>query len=239
MPLLSFLRRCTTLAVVLGVALPLQDASAQIRGRSPTSMPPRQSGAPRWWFSGGAAGVVMGDINDGATQSTWTFGSDPLWQLRGSIEKALAGGSSLGVTAGYGLVDVTLTPFLPQQLPETPDSPCMNGCEANVELWTMMGQFRSGGGPGFHSVFEAQGGITGFRNLKTRDSTAVSIGPKTQQFDLSGALGFGFGYTLSSGFQVALVQDFGMGWHSKTDLPSSFNRTWRIRNTRASLRFAF
>jgi hypothetical protein len=30
-----------------------------------------------------------------------------------------------------------------------------------------------------------------------------------------------------------------MGWHSKADLPEGTSRTWRMRNTRASLRFAF
>lgn len=224
--------------LALASSLTAAPALAQIRGRSPTSMPPRQSGAPGWWFSGGASGVVLGNVNDGATQSTWSFGNDPLWQVRASLEKVLEGRSTLGVTAGYGLVDVALTPFADAAVPELPDAPCLNGCEAQVELWTAMGQFRSGGGPGFHSVFEAQGGVTVFRNLRTR-SDALPIGNKTQQIDLSGALGFGVGYGLSNGFDVAIVQDFGMGWHSKTDLPSSLERTWRMRNTRASLRFAF
>jgi hypothetical protein len=241
---LSRVLRPTGLAALFAAAFVLATtryapvAGAQIRGRSPTSMPPRQSGAPGWWFSGGASGVVLGNINDGQSQSTWSFGNDPLWQLRASLEKVLEGRSTLGVTAGYGMVDVTLTPFADAAVPERPDAACLNGCEAQVELWTAMGQFRSGGGPGFHSVFEAQGGVTVFRNLRTRGD-ALPIGNKTQQIDLSGALGFGVGYGLSNGFDVAIVQDFGMGWHSKADLPSSLERTWRMRNTRASLRFAF
>lgn len=207
--------------------------AAQIRGR-----PPAQPNYG-WWFSGGAAGVVMGAINDGATQSRWEFGSDPLWQLRGTLEKGLDEATTLGVSVGYGLVDVTLTPFSPIVAPEAPEVVCANGCQAQTELWSLMGQFRSGGGAGFHTFFEGQAGFTGFRNLRTRDSTQAPIGTTRQQLDLSGSLGFGVGYTLSRGFAVTLVQDFGMGWHSKTDLPEGTSRTWRVRNTRGSLRFAF
>jgi hypothetical protein len=208
--------------------------TAQIRGRAPSR--PDYG----WWFSGGATGVVLGNINDGATQSRWDFGSDPLWQVRGTLEKGVDEATTLGVSLGYGVVDVAVTPFRTITVPEAPNVPCANGCQAQTELWTLMGQFRSGGDrPGFHTFFEGQAGVTGFRNLRTRDSTQAPIGATRQQFDLSGSLGFGFGYTLSRGLAVALVQDFGMGWHSKADLPEGTSRTWRMRNTRASLRFAF
>jgi hypothetical protein len=225
------IRRVAAAAFLLGSTASV--LSAQIRGRAPVR--PDYG----WWFSGGASGVVLGAINDGATQSRWDFGSDPLWQLRGTLEKGLDEATTLGVSVGYGVVDLTVTPFRTVSIPEAPQIPCANGCQAQTELWTLMGQFRSGGGAGFHTFFEAQGGVTGFRNLRTRDSTQAKIGATSQQFDLSGTLGFGFGYTLSQGLAVALVQDFGIGWHSKADLPEGLSRTWRVRNTRASLRFAF
>lgn len=225
---------CIALALAwLSGAAPL---AAQIRGR------PVQRQSSPWWFSGGAAATVLGDIADGATQSRWQFGSDPLWQMRATIEKSTDEFTTIGVAASYGRVDVTLVPLndLAIGAPDgvsagTPG--CTTGCAAETELYTAMAQFRSGGGPGFHTFFEAQGGVTAFRNLRVK-ATREAVGTKRMQTDLGGTLGVGFGYTLSPGFAITLVQDFGMGWHAKADRPEGTGRTWRVRNTRASLRFA-
>ncbi len=212
-------------------------AVSQIRGRAPQAV-----STGRWWFSGGAAAPVLGNISDGPSRSLWQFGNDPLWQLRGTIERATDAYTSIGLAAAYGLVDLTVSPLsgtfnaAPQSALPTQ---CAVSCDANVQLWSLMGQFRSGGGAGFHTLFEATGGVTGFRNVRTRDSLATPIGKSSAGMDVSGALGPGFGYSLSNGFVIAVVQDFGIGWHTKTDLPSGTGRTWRVRTTRASLRFAF
>lgn len=182
--------------------------------------------------------MVMGGINDGASGKRWEFGSDPVWQARGTLEKALDEATTLGVSAGYGLLDVNVA-RLPGSGAAAVPAACADSCRARLESWQLMGQFRSGGGPGFHTFFEAQGGVNGFRNLRTADSTAAPIGPGTLQMDAAGSLGFGFGYTLSPGFVLGLVQDFGMGWHAQSALPGGTSRTYRTRATRASLRFKF
>ena len=216
--------------------------AAQIRGRSAARGP--DAG---WWFSGGAAAVILNDISDGATRSTWKFGSDPLWQMRGTLEKALDEATTIGISAGYGVVDLTLSPltYSAAKRPTSPELPasCTSGCSAQTQLWTLMAQFRSGGSGGFHTLFEAAGGATGFRDMRVRaDSTGVAgiaLGPQKGQYDISGTLGAGFGFGLSSTLHLALVQEFGMGWHAKSDLPDGIGRTWRARTTRASLRFGF
>ncbi len=220
-------------AVIGALLLIATPAQSQIRG----GIPARPD--PGYWFSGGAAALILNDINDGATQSVWRFGNDPLWQIRGTLEKALDNASTIGVSVGYGRVDLTLSPFTPsvEPIPTQPNL-CTSDCTADVQLWTAMAQFRSGGGPGFHTLFELSGGVTGFRDLRTRSDRAP-IGPDKAQFDLSGALGAGFGYSLSPDFVVAIVQDFGIGWHSQSDLPEGVGRSWRVRTTRASLRYAF
>lgn len=229
--------RCVSAALALAWLAGASPLDAQIRGR-----PTQRQGTP-WWFSGGAAAMVLNEIADGATQSRWKFGSDPLWQMRGTIEKATDEFTTIGLAASYGRVDVQVTPLTPGVLIGPPISPsidppgCPTGCAAETELYTAMAQFRSGGGPGFHTFFEAQGGVTAFRNLRVKE-TGDAIGTKRMQTDLSGTLGGGFGYTLSPGFAITIVQDFGMGWHAKTDLPEGTGRTWRVRTTRASLRFA-
>jgi hypothetical protein len=209
--------------------------SAQIRGR-----PVQQSNNYGWWFSGGAGAASISAINDGASSSTWNFGTDPLWQFRGTLERAIDDATTIGVSAGYGVVDVILTPFSTTAVPTLPGQTpvCTLGCDGEVQLWSLMGQFRSGGGTGFHTLFEASGGVTGFRNLRTKD-TKEAIGAAKGQYDITGTLGAGFGYPLSRDMVIAIVQDFGIGLHAKDDLPSGMSRTYRVRNLRASLRFAF
>lgn len=223
---------------LLAVAIFTNALTAQIRGRAPES-----AGTSRWWFSGGAAATTsLTDINDGASRSVWRFGSDPLWQMRGSLERTSDDFTSLGIAVAYGRVDLTVTPQ-PGTVAQPAATPlpasCTFGCPAQAQMWSLMGQFRSGGGTGFHTLFEATGGVTGFRDMRTRDSLSLAIGKPSGTMDLSGAIGAGFGYPISRGLVIALVQDFGMGFHSKADLPSGTSRTWRIRTTRASLRFSF
>ncbi len=216
--------------LVMAVCLPTM-VPAQIRGAPPS--------APDygWWISGGASAVVLGDITDGRSQSVWRFGSDPLWQFRASLEKSLDEFTTLGVSTGYGRVPLTLSAIGDDSSAFLP-SACQRGCAATTELWSAMAQFRSGGGTGFHTLFEASGGGTIFRNFATADS-AIAIDGITRSFDLSGTLGAGFAYPLSRTAVISLVQDFGIGFHAKTDLPEGTGRTWRVRNTRASLRIKF
>jgi hypothetical protein len=93
-------------AAMVAMCLGATTLTAQIRGRPATRQP--DAG---WWISGGAAAVILNDISDGATRSKWTFGSDPLWQMRGTIERALDEATTLGVSAGYGVVNLALTPM--------------------------------------------------------------------------------------------------------------------------------
>lgn len=215
-------------------------ASAQIRG-TPISNPDA-----RWWFSAGANGAVLSDVNDGATGSTWKFGNDPLILLRGTVERGLDDATTIGLAVTYGKVDLTLVPFIGPQDAGGADASasgnrpasCSATCSAQTDLWSAMAQFRSGGGPGFHTFFEANGGVTSFRSMRTRVDR-IAIGKPSGTLDVSGTLGGGFGYTLSPGFAVTLVQDFGLGYHSKSGLPEGVSRSWRIRTTRAALRYAF
>ena len=236
----SFARALGVAAIAM--SLGATTLTAQIRGR-----PAARAPDAGWWFSGGAAAIVLNDISDGATRSTWKFGSDPLWQMRGTLEKALDMATTIGISAGYGVVDLRLSPLIypadkPLPSPALP-APCIVGCDAQTQLWTLMGQFRSGGSSGFHTLFEAAGGMTAFREMRLRSGSSgvggVALGPKKGQYDVSGTLGAGFGYGLSSNLHIALVQEFGIGWHAKTDLPDGIGRTWRVRTTRASLRFGF
>ncbi len=205
-------------------------ATAQIRNRS-------FSPDYGWWISGGASGVVMNDITDGASQSKWVFGGDPLWQYRASFEKAIDEFTSIGVVAGYGKVGVTVQSIAAAANAKLPAA-CQISCAATTEMWSGLAQFRTGGGEGFHTLFEIDGGVTTFRRFTTTaDKTPIT--GITNTLDLTGTLGPGFGYSLSRSMAITLVQDFGIGFHSKTDLPSGTGRTWHVRNTRAAIRIKF
>jgi hypothetical protein len=224
-------------ALLAGLSLFPAPTHAQIRGRAPVAR-----STSRWWFSAGAGAATMTDISDGPSRSKWQFGPDPMWQMRGSIERSSDDFTTLGIAAAYGRVDVTVSPL--SGAPATPGNTplpaiCATTCQAEAQLFSLMGQFRSGGGTGFHTLFEATGGVTGVRDMRTRDSLAIAIGKRTGTLDLSGTLGAGFGYPVTQGMVLAVVQDFGIGWHTKTDLPSGTGRTWRVRTTRASVRFSF
>ncbi|MBL0170641.1 MAG: hypothetical protein IPP90_07900 [Gemmatimonadaceae bacterium] len=191
-----------------------------------------------WWLSGGAGSAsISTDITDGVSRSKWHFGSDPLWQYRATLEKAIDEFTTLGIAAGYGPVDVLLSSIAGGANGKLPAA-CQVSCAATTELWSGMVQFRSGGGTGFHTLFEASGGGTAFRNFKTK-TDAIAIPGIKSSLDLSGTLGAGFGYPLSPGMVIALVQDFGIGFHTKAELPEGTGRSWRMRNTRASLRIRF
>ena len=219
---------CTSL-VACALIMPTV-ASAQIRNRS-------VSANYGWWISGGASGVVLNDITDGVSQSKWTFGGDPLLQYRASIEKGIDEFTTIGVVAGYGKVAVSVQSIAAALNAKLPSS-CQTSCPATTEMWTALAQFRTGGGEGFHTLFEIDGGVTSFRRFITT-SDQIALTGITNSLDLTGTLGPGFGYALSRSFVVTLVQDFGIGFHSKTDLPSGTGRTWHVRTTRASLRIKF
>ncbi len=231
----AFWRGLAAGAVLLGAASPL---AAQLRGGGP---PIRREPDFGWWLSGGANAVILNDIADGRSNTRWKFGADPLWQFRATLEKALDPGSSVGIAAGYGVVDVMLEPLVAGAArPSGAAGICASGCEAQTELYTLSGQFRSGGGQrGFHTIFVLAGGATGFRNFTLRSTGDSLPGLTKLQTDISGSLGGGFAYTLSAGTVVELIQDFGIGWHSKENLSDGQGRTYRSRTTRAGLRFHF
>lgn len=220
-------------AIALGASvLSPSRAHAQIRGQAVQSAP-----GFGWWLSGGGAAMVIRDISDGASKSIWSFGTDPTWQGRASIEKAIDEFTSIGLVGGYGVTSLRLRPLTSSDSSGLPVA-CQVECPASAELWTGMAQFRSGGGEGFHTFFEAQGGATAFRNFKTK-SDGLPITAVKNTIDLSGSFGIGFGYSLSRRTVVTLVQDVGMGMHPDDGLPDGVSRYWKSRTTRVSLRLKF
>lgn len=238
-------RRWSLALLALSVAA-TRPATAQIRGSRPRAIEPNYG----WWFSGGANGTVVNDIIDGQSNTRWKFSSDPLWQFRGTLEKALDPNSTFGLAVGYGVVDVNLSPYGTSPVlasgtgvtvANTVASGCAgSGCLAQTEMWSAMGQFRSGGGTrGFQTLFVLAGGANAFRNFRVKASGDSIPNLGQMRTDLAGSIGGGVAYALGSGTAIELIQDFGIGWHSKTGLNEGDGRTYKSRTTRAGLRFRF
>ena len=207
-------------------------AHAQIRGQPVQSTP-----GFGWWLSGGGAAMTIRDITDGKSRSTWSFGTDATWQARGTLEKAIDEFTTIGLVGAYGNASLLLRPMSADSATALPAS-CEVECPASAEVWSAMLQFRSGGGEGFHTFFEANGGATSFRKFTTK-SDDLPIAAIKNTMDLTGTFGIGFGYSLNRRTIVTVVQDAGIGIHSNEGLAAGTSRYWKTRTLRASMRLKF
>jgi hypothetical protein len=114
-----------------------------------------------------------------------------------------------------------------------PPTPC-DGCDGHIDVSSLVGLFRIGGGEGFHQVIEGQAGVTRYSKLRADDGTELA--PDTDQ-DFTFALGYGVGYGLGPRFQISVVQDFGFNLHQKAGLTNNANTTIQNRVTRLTLRY--
>lgn len=197
--------------------------------------PVYQTGEPSAWLSGGLGFFTGNGVNDGRTSSTWDFGSSTNFQYRASLEKAIANQSSFGVVGTYVRV-----PFIYSStaiLPPSGGATC-GSCEAHLDMITVSAIFHAGGGPGFHQVIEASGGIAQYTNLK-RDSDGAKLAPMGGNIDPIFSFGYGFGYGIGKNTQINLVQDYGIALHEKRGLSNGVSNTNTVRNLRFSARFGF
>lgn len=191
---------------------------------------------PAVWLSGGIGAFNSQAVHDGGTQSTWDFGQKTSWQYRATIEKAIQNQSSIGIVATY--VKLPFTYFGPGAAPAGITGATCSQCAAHLEMVSLAGQFHAGGGVGFHQVLEIAIGATAYRNLK-RDSDGAALAPTGGNIDGSFALGYGFGYGLSSNSEVTLTQDYGLVLHENSGLPSGTSNTNTVRAIRMSFRYGF
>ena len=206
-----------------------ESLSAQLR------RPAIRSGEPSVWIGGGLGFFTGNGVNDGRTASTWDFGNSTNFQYRLSLEKAMANQSSFGVLGTYVRVPFiySSTAIVP------PDNGATCGrCEAHLDMMTVALTFHAGGGPGFHQVLEASGGIAQYTNLE-RDSDGAELAPTGGSIDPIFAFGYGFGYGFNNNTQINLVQDYGIALHERSGLANGVSNTNTVRNLRFSVRFGF
>jgi hypothetical protein len=190
---------------------------------------------PGYWLSGGLAGFSGQRVNDGQTASAWDFGNSTNWQYTASIEKTLGGGSSFGIAGSYSRVPfVYYGPTVP--LPGVGGGTC-NGCDAHLDMITLLATFHFGAGTGFHQVIQFNGGIVNYANLKSdADGTRLAGG---SNIDPLFSLGYGIGYGFNDRTQMEFVPEWGIAIHERTGLSNGVSNTNRLQSLKFTFRMGF
>ena len=201
--------------------------SAQRRQRVFTSDPAN-------WVSGGIAGFTGNGVHDGRSASTWDFGNSTNWQYSASLERTLAGGgSSFGIAGTYARVPFV---YSGSALPPGGGATC-TGCDAHLDMTTLVATFHVGSGSGFHQVIELNGGIVNYANLK-RDSDGARLAGGSNIDPLFSG-GWGFGYGFDDRTQLEFVPEYGIAIHERTGLSNGVSNTNRMQSLKVTFRMGF
>jgi hypothetical protein len=192
----AMLRRVTLALILL--------ASASV-GSAAQERVPRLLPRPNTWASL-TIGLyrIPNVLFDPASSSDWDFGS--IAQFRGTLERDIQRGTSLGVAVTYA------------RAPLTYDGPDCSFCDADVALWQALALFRVGGGSyGLHQIIEIGAGVTGFSNFQQRGGGRLA--PESV-VDPTVNIGYGLGYSLSPNTQFMLIQEVGLMVHRRGNRPA-------------------
>lgn len=189
---------------------------------------------PDYWVSGGIAGFTANGVNDGRTASTWDFGNAWNWQYSASLEKTLSGGgSSFGATGSYSRVPFAYRgPALPP-----PGTATCNGCDAHLDMTTLVATYHLGSGTGLHQVIEFNGGIVNYANLK-RDSDGARFAGGSNT-DPVFSFGWGLGYGIDDRTEIEFVPEAGIAIHERSGLSNGVSNTNRINSFKLTFRKGF
>ncbi|HUF28944.1 MAG TPA: hypothetical protein VMM18_18325 [Gemmatimonadaceae bacterium] len=211
--------RLVRVILVLLVLLPVAPIDAQVITL------PRRTTQPAGWTSFHIGFHESQGVNDGRTGTIWDFGSGLLY--RASIEQARPGESSIGLIGSYARLPMS----------HRGDPACLiSACNAHGDVWSVLANFRLGGGEGFHQILEFGLGITHYRNF-TDDDTGARLAPLDGDSDVTLGVSYGFGYGLSRRTQIMLVQDFATSLHQGDGLQGGERRLVQQRTTRIGVRY--
>jgi len=220
------------LLALLMVVLASGSASAQRPHRVFTS-------DPDYWVSGGFGGVRGDGVNDGATASTWNFGNSTNLQYRASLEKGWTNGSSFGLSGTYARVPFVYSSTLATPLPPgaTGIRCGVAGCNAHLDMMTLLGMLHYGSGVGLHSVVEAGGGIVAYNNLK-RDSDGAELAGGNN-IDPIFTFDWGLGYGFNDRTNLDVVWDWSIALHERNGQSNNLSNTNTMPGLRLALRMGF
>lgn len=195
--------RCLSFAALVALAVP---AGAQI-GRAPRGGSPD----PGYWV-GLSYGYMDGlTLNDGHSNSTWRFNYTS--QIRATFEKTMSRNLTIGASAGFSNPRLAYTG-------RAIGDPCGPGCEADAEVTQYLAFIRSGGGVGFHGLFNLEAGVTQFANFHGRTSGSDLSQVGTAR-DFTFGLGGGFGFGFSPTTEIYIAEQVDLVMHPQGDEPGT------------------
>ena len=220
------MRRFTLALLTTLVALPATGVDAQIirGGRFGLRDPQTWVSATFGWQEGWT-------VVDGSSGSRWDLGDTQ--QYGGSIERAVAGGVTVGVRAVTSMPDVRFEERTP---PSGSSSSSVFPAEARVTQ--ALGVVHVTTGRQLRSVFELGLGTTIYSPIRDQ-STGQSLGATRTDTDFAFSFTYGIGYSFSRTVHVDVVQDLGTSVHQKSGLEAGDDRSARIRSTRLVARYGF
>jgi len=214
--------------VLMMLILIVDAASAQRRGRVFTSDPDS-------WISAGIAGFTANGVNDGRSGSTWDFGNSTNLQYSLSVEKTVASGTSLGFAGTYARVPFT---YYGPTVPVIPGSGATcNGCDAHLNMSTLVATLHFGSGAGLHQVIDIGAGIVNYSALnRDADGVALAGGNNTDPLFTGG---WGLGYGFDDRTQIEFTPEYAIGIHERSGLANRVSNTNGMRSLKVAFRMGF
>lgn len=183
---------------------------------------------PGYWV-GVSYGFLDGiTLNDGQSNSTWQFAYSS--QLRATLEKSLGSGVTAGVSAGFASPKLVYTG-------RAIGTVC-GSCEASADVSQYLAFVRVGGGPGFHALFNLEGGVTEFSKFRDRTSGA-NLDPSSAAYDFTFGFGGGFAYGFSRNTDVYINEQMDLLLHHQGDTGAQSSSVPRMSVFRAGARVGF
>ncbi len=170
----------------IGLLVAIAGAAGAQMGR----MPRGYSSGPDYWVGlsyGYLDGVTLENPN-----STWQFGYSS--QIRATFEKTVQRGVGIGIAAGFATAPLTYSNYLPGAF----NSACPGVCQANGDITQAMAFVHSGGGVGFHGMYNLEAGVTEFSNFREQfTGETIQTDSPNGTYDFTFGLGGGVGYGVS------------------------------------------
>ena len=186
---------------------------------------PQFNRAPAAYVSLGLGWLSQQGFCDKDSGDCWDFGNAPQW--RASFEMPLGyGGSAWGVVGTLARVPL-----------QYEGSGLLNSCarcDADANIWQLMGLFKMSGGQGFHQVIDVAAGAAMFNNFRAvNGGTRLGTGKTTTRF--TGTIAYGFGYGFSPRSEMFLEQEYGIVFLPRT--PGNNNNMAQQQTLRIGARF--
>ena len=201
--------------------------------RGQVGRPAARVAEPKSWMSFSVGVMDLSDVNDGTTNTIWEFGNAV--QYRISFEVPVQNQSTFGVSGSFARAPLAYV----EGARLGPPSACAPACDADATVTQLLATFHAGRGSfGFHQVIDLSLGATGYSAFRARNSGA-RLAPDGIDADLTGGIGYGFGYTFSPDMQITLVQEGFLSVHQRTNVGASENTLGHQFVLRLGTRFGF